>query len=341
MKIDQQNTKHKITDLPKELLLKIYELMVKNRVLEERLIQVYRQGQSFFWVGGPGEEAFGVPLGLLVQKGCGLKYDWLHLHYRATPTLIAMGLSMKDCMRLAMNKTTDRQTGGKNFIAHFCLSKWNVTPVTSVVSSQYSIALGTAHVQSREKTSAITIVTGGEAGSAEGDFASCLLWASRPNHPLPMFITVQNNGWGISTSHHSQHRKQNILERGKAFGIDTVRVNGNDPVETYIVLKEKIEYIRKNRRPVLLEADVSRLYGHSSASGANFVKEEPCCITLFEERLKKAGLLTEKKISDIKNSFIEGAKKDQQEVLEETNPDPKSIWKDIYAEKEQADWRSF
>ena len=341
MKITQKNKKHKITDLPRELLLKMYELMVKTRVLEERLIQIYRQGQSFFWVGGPGEEAFGVPLGLLAQKGCGLQYDWLHLHYRATPTLVAMGLSMKDSMRLAMNKATDRQTGGRNFVAHFCVSKWNVVPVTSVVSSQFNIALGTAHVQSREKTSAITIVTGGEAGSAEGDFASCLLWASRPNRSLPLLITVQNNGWGISTAHHSQHRDQNILERGKAFGINIVRINGNDPVESYIVLKEKIEYIRKTRCPVLLEADVSRLYGHSSASGANFVKEEPCCIALFEARLKKAGLLTEKKISEMKNSFVAEAKKDQQEILMEPDPDPQSIWKDIYAEKEQADWRSF
>ena len=58
--------------LPKELLLKMYEMMIKSRVLEERLIKIYRAGESYFWIGGAGEEAWGVPLGLLVkkEKGC-------------------------------------------------------------------------------------------------------------------------------------------------------------------------------------------------------------------------------------------------------------------------------
>ena len=56
--------------------------MVKARVLEERLIQMYKQGHGYFWIGGPGEEAFNVPLGLLIKKGQGPDYDYLHLHYR-------------------------------------------------------------------------------------------------------------------------------------------------------------------------------------------------------------------------------------------------------------------
>ena len=52
-----------------ELCLKIYDLMLRARVLEERLITMYKQGDGYFWIGGPGEEAFNVPLGLLVDKG--------------------------------------------------------------------------------------------------------------------------------------------------------------------------------------------------------------------------------------------------------------------------------
>ena len=324
-----------------DLLLEMYRLMVKSRVLEERMIQIYKQGQAHFWIGGPGEEAFGVPLGLLIQKGCGLDYDWLHLHYRATPTLIAMGLHPKECVRLIMNKRTDKHTGGRNFSNHYCVPEWNVAPVTSVIGSQYSTALGTAHVQSRSRTSAITVVTGGDAGTAEGDFATCLVWASRPDHPLPMLITVQNNQWGISTAYEGQHGEKNIVDRGKAFNIDTGLINGNDPVETYIVLREKIKYVREKRRPVLLEAFVSRLYGHSSASGANYVKGEPCCIALFEERLKKADLLTETEQKNIKESLKEEAREIQQEVKKEPDPMPESIWDHVYADKENANWRFF
>ncbi len=330
-------------DLPADLLLKIYRLMVKSRVLEERMIQIYRQGQAHFWIGGPGEEAFGVPLGLLVKKGRGIDCDFLHLHYRATPTLVGVGLPMEEAMRLIMNKATDRHTGGRNFAGHYCDPKWNVAPVTSVIGTQYSTALGTAHAQSRpgESSSAITIVTGGDAGTAEGDFATALVWASRPERPLPMLLTVQNNGWGISTAYQGQHGETHIVDRGKAFNMETALINGNDPVESYMVLKDKIQYVREKRRPVLLEAFVSRLYGHSSASGANYVKGEPCCIALFEDRLKKAGLLSEKEQKNTWESLKESALKTQQEIKKEQDPRPESIWDYVYANNENADWRKF
>ncbi len=62
--------------LPAEQLLRIYDLMLRTRVLEERLITMYKQGDGYFWIGGPGEEAFNVPLGLLVDKGSGVDHDF-------------------------------------------------------------------------------------------------------------------------------------------------------------------------------------------------------------------------------------------------------------------------
>ncbi len=57
--------------LPEKKLLEIYDTMVKARTLEERLIRMYKQNDGYFWIGGPGEEAFSVPLGLQVKKGFG------------------------------------------------------------------------------------------------------------------------------------------------------------------------------------------------------------------------------------------------------------------------------
>src|SRR5919197_807031 len=79
------------SSLPAELCLRIHDLMLRARVLEERLITMYKQGEGFFWIGGPGEEAFSVPLGLLIDKGEGVDHDYLHLHYRSSGTLLAMG----------------------------------------------------------------------------------------------------------------------------------------------------------------------------------------------------------------------------------------------------------
>ncbi len=62
--------------------LQIHRIMVRCRAMEERMIKMSKSGQGYFWIGGPGEEAFNACLGLQVKKGEGPAYDYLHLHYR-------------------------------------------------------------------------------------------------------------------------------------------------------------------------------------------------------------------------------------------------------------------
>lgn len=341
--VDNQNSdsNKSFSGLSSSLLLEMHSHMVKSRVLEERLIKIYRAGESFFWIGGPGEEAWGVPLGMLARKGQGPMYDYLHLHYRCSPTLVAMGLDMKDSIRLMMNRSTDRSTGGRNFSNHFSIPDWNIAPVTSPLEVQYPIACGTAHVQKRTKSKAITIVTGGDAGTAEGDFASTLILASRRGQELPMLITVQNNKWGISTSYEGQHGENFIADRAKAFNIKSSVINGNDPVEVYLALQENMNYIRETGKPAFIEAMVSRLYGHSSASGANPVSEEVDPVKKFEERLIKAGIITAKDSQIIWEKFEEEGVKAAEIARSEPVPTPESVWNHTFVNNENADWRKF
>jgi 2-oxoisovalerate dehydrogenase E1 component alpha subunit len=326
--------------IPSELATRMLDLMIKSRVLEERLIKIYKAGESYFWIGAPGEEAWGVPLGLLVRKGRGHQHDYLHLHYRCTPTLIAMGMPMIDSIRIMMNRATDTSSGGKNFSNHYCYPEWNVLPVSSPIEVQYGMAIGTAWAQHREKAKGITVVTGGDAGTAEGDFASCLVWCSRKGQELPALITVQNNGWGISTSFEGQHGETHIADRGKAFNMRTAVINGNDPVETYLRLQEEMAYIRKTGKPVLLEAKVSRLYGHSSASGANLIPEYDC-VAEFTKRLLKLDIVSEDQIKSLYEKYENEGREAQEQARGEPVPQPEDIWKYIYVENENADWRKF
>lgn len=327
--------------LPKEMLLRLHALMVKSRVLEERLIKIYRAGESYFWIGGPGEEAWGVALGMNVMKGQGPAFDWLHLHYRCTPTLIAMGMPMLDSIRLMMNRATDTSTGGRNFSNHYCFPQWNVAPVTSPIEVQYPIACGTALVQKRHGGKAISIVTGGDAGTAEGDFASSLIWSSRRGQELPVLLTVQNNGWGISTPFEGQHGEAQIADRAKAFGMPAVVINGNDPIEAYLKIKEQMDYVRKNRKPAFIEAMVSRLYGHSSASGANKVEQELDCVLDFEQKLLRAGVLKESEAKALWESYEQEGVQATEQARGEPVPTADSIWDHTYVDSENADWRNF
>src|SRR5213079_2847109 len=205
--------------LPAQRCLQVHRLMVRSRVMEERMIKMSKSGLGYFWIGGPGEEAFNACLGLQVKKGCGPAYDYLHLHYRNSATLVAMGMPLVDGIRQMAMTATDPHSMGRNFPAHYARKDWNVVPTSSVIEIQYTMAPGTAIVQKRHGGDGITIVTGGEAGTAEGDFASCLVWSTRPGQELPVLIVVTNNGWGISTPADSQHGERAIIDRGKAFGI--------------------------------------------------------------------------------------------------------------------------
>ena len=342
----EKKSKDNFGGLDPKILLTMHSHMVKTRVLEERLIKIYRAGESFFWIGGPGEEAWGVPVGMLVNKGRGPKFDYVHLHYRCSPTLVAMGVSMVDSIRLMMNRSTDSSTGGRNFSNHFSIPEWNVAPVTSPLEVQYPMACGTAHAQKRHhtkdfKNNPISVVTGGDAGTAEGDFASALILASRKNQELPVLLTVQNNKWGISTSYEGQHGETHIADRAKAFNIKSQVINGNDPVETYLCVQENMNYIRKTGKPAFIEAMVSRLYGHSSASGANPVPGEVDPVKEFEKRLLKANLISEKSAQKIWADFEAEGVRATELARSEPQPTSDSIWNNTYVNSENADWRNF
>jgi 2-oxoisovalerate dehydrogenase E1 component alpha subunit len=323
--------------LEPKLLIQIHDNMVKARVLEERLIRMYKHSDGYFWIGGPGEEAFNVPLGLQVKKGSGVENDYLHLHYRSSAILMAMGMDPIDPIRQMKNVASDLFSGGRNFGNHFSRRAWNVVPVTSTIETQYQTAIGTGIAQAR-RGKGVTIVNGGDAGTAEGDFASCLVWASRRGRELPLLIIVTNNEFGISTPYEGQHGETKISDRARAFNIKSADVNGNDPEESYLAIKEAMEYIRTTRKPYFIESRVSRLYGHSSATGCNLVKDESDCLTTFESKLEAGGILTRKKMDEIREAYNQQMLEISQKVKLEPLPDPSTIYDHIYQGQKGKYW---
>lgn len=320
--------------LSPELLVRIHENMVRARCLEERLIRMNKQGDGFFWVGGPGEEALNVSLGLLVHKGQGPEHDYLHLHYRSTATLLAMGADPIDTLRQMKNTATDPYSAGRNFTNHYSVRRWNVVPVSSPIEVQFSMAPGTAIANKRAGGRGITIVQGGDAGTHEGDFSTCLVWSSRPGRELPCLMIVANNRWGISTPASEQHAEKYIADRAKPFGIKSAVVDGNDPEVVYRELKKAMDYVRTERRPFLFEAMVSRLYGHSSASGANFVPDEVDCLVVFEKRLEERKILGRAAMDEIRARSTQELLEASKRVREEPQPTGDRIWEHVFAERD-------
>lgn len=318
--------------LDDQLLLTLFQQMTQARCLEERLIRMQRGGDGYFWIGGPGEEALNISLGNLVKKGQGLDYDYLHLHYRSSGTLLAMGARPVDAFRQMKSVATDPYSQGRNFCGHYSIRKWNVAPISSPIEVQMVMSVGTAMAQGRHQTDAITIAQSGDAGTAEGEFASALIWCSRPDQEIPLLLLVANNSWGISTPAGTQHGEKRIADRGVAFGIKTATINGNDLNEVYFGLMDAMAYVRKERKPFLLEANVSRLYGHSSSSGSNLVEHEVDCLKLAQTEVIKRGLMTEPECvayrAGIEKEYLELAKM----VAAEPKTEGAEAWRHVFSE---------
>jgi 2-oxoisovalerate dehydrogenase E1 component alpha subunit len=226
---------------------------------------------------------------------------------------------------------TDPHSRGRNFPGHFALRAWNVIPVSSVIEVQFAMAPGTALVQKRLGEDGITIVVGGDAGSAEGDFASCLIWSTRPHNELPVLIIVTNNNWGISTAADTQHGEQHIIDRGLAYGIPGEVVDGNDPVASWYAIQRGMNYCRQRGKPFMIEAQVSRLYGHSSSSGAHREKSEADPIILFENKLLDLGILDHDTIEQLHDQAHRECDTALVQALKEARPKPGDEDKFTYA----------
>jgi 2-oxoisovalerate dehydrogenase E1 component alpha subunit len=310
---------------------KIHRLMAKSRALEERMLRMAKSDDSHFWIGGPGEEAFQVPLGLLVKKGPGLDHDYLHLHYRDSGVLTAMGMEMIDAIRQAASVATDPFSGGRNFANHYAVPEWNVLPVNSVIEVQYSMALGTALAQKRHGGDGITIVIGGEAGTAEADFSTCLNWASIPDQQLPLLLLITNNQFGISTPIGEQRGERAIAQRAAVYGIRWGILDGNDPVACYEALEKGLAYVRKERKPLCLEAFVSRLHGHSSASDTKYDEHQIDPLAEFEKRLISEKILSGVECETIRKEYETEAFEALKIVRTEPRPDPSTILDHTFA----------
>ncbi|MBP3959748.1 thiamine pyrophosphate-dependent dehydrogenase E1 component subunit alpha [Gemmata sp. G18] len=316
-----------------EVALTVFRQMLRTRALEERSIKMSKSGEAYFWIGGPGEEAFNVCLGLQINKGRGPAHDYLHLHYRNAGIMLAMGMPMIEHTRQLAMRWTDRHSRGRNFVGHYSIPEWNVVPVTSVIEVQFAMAPGTALVQKRHglktpgENEGISVVVGGEAGTAEGDFESCLNWSTRPGAELPVLMLVTNNRYGISTDLDSVHTHRPIADRAIPYGVRHETIDGNDPVATWHGIDRAMRYCRRERKPFLLEATVSRLHGHSSSSGAQRNWNEIDPLNAFEQKLIDAGAIDTNAVRALKDE----AKAEADEAVVETMKEAEPTREDVYA----------
>ncbi|KAF2306840.1 hypothetical protein GH714_021907 [Hevea brasiliensis] len=211
-----------IDQISKEVAVKMYSEMVTLQMMDTIFYEAQRQGRISFYVTSVGEEATNI------ASAAALAADDVVLpQYREPGVLLWRGFTLEEFANQCFGNKADYGKG-RQMPIHYGSKKLNYFTVSSPI----------AHIF-------------GDGGTSEGDFHAALNFAAVMEAPV-IFI-CRNNGWAISTHITEQFRSDGIVVKGQAYGIQSIRVDGNDALAVYRTIRAAREIAISEQRPILVE----------------------------------------------------------------------------------------
>jgi len=313
-------------------LIEIYKELLFPRLIEEKMLNLLRQGKISKWFSGIGQEAISIGTVLAMDKS-----EYILPMHRNLGIFTGRGIPFHRLFTQWQGKYNGFSKGRERSF-HFGTKEYNIVGMISHLGPQMGVADGIALASKLKHENAITAVFTGDGGASQGDFHESLNVAAVWD--LPVIFIIENNGYGLSTPSNEQFRFKSFTDKGPGYGIPARQVDGNNVLEVYDAVKEIREDILKNNRPWILECMTFRMRGHEEASGTKYVpkelmeewaKKDP--IMNYENFLLKEGILSEQSIKEIRNelklTIEDGVIKTFAEP--EINPDSTEELNDVYA----------
>ncbi|WP_281278454.1 thiamine pyrophosphate-dependent dehydrogenase E1 component subunit alpha [Paenibacillus zeisoli] len=272
-------TRHEQLGLSNAEVIDMYRYMLLARKYDERSLLLQRAGKINFHVSGIGQEAAQVGAAFALDR----ERDYFLPYYRDYGFVLAAGMSLRELMLSVFAKAEDPNSGGRQMPGHFGSKRLRIVTGSSPVTTQVPHAVGIALAAKMQKKDIVSFVTFGEGSSNQGDFHEGCNFAGVQK--LPVIIMCENNQYAISVPIQKQLAGK-VSDRALGYGFPGVRVDGNDALEVYRVVKEARERAVRGEGPTLIEAMMYRLSPHSTSDNdlAYRTKEE------VDENWKKDGL---------------------------------------------------
>ncbi|KAK5162877.1 uncharacterized protein LTR77_011134 [Saxophila tyrrhenica] len=327
-------------NLSTEEMLKIYRDMVTVSIMDLIMFDAQRQGKVSFYMVSAGEE--GIAVG---SSSALLPSDPVFAQYREHGVFLHRGTTVSEFIHQCFSTRTDLGKG-RNMPVHYGSSKQHVHTVSSTLATQIPQASGAAYAlkleNQRNPTEPGRVVACyfGEGAASEGDFHAALNIAA--TRSCPVLFICRNNGYAISTPTLDQYRGDGIASRGVGYGIDTVRVDGNDVLAMRAVTQQARDLaLSEGGRPVLIEA-MSYRVSHHSTSDDSFAyrarvevedwKRRDNPITRLRKYLESRDLWDEEKEKTLRSDLRQEVLKAYRAAEKEKKPELAGLITDVWAE---------
>lgn len=265
-----------------EILLKAYRLMCNAGAMAQTY-ERNRQLCKYVHSTSRGHEAIQLATAFHL-----LPCDYVSPYYRDESILLGMGFTPYELMLQLLAKGNDIFTCGREYYAHPNYKgddKANIIHQSSATGMQAIPTTGIAQgIKFLEKTQSsklrkgpqgqmpVVVCSLGDASVTEGEVSEAFQFAAL--HQLPIIYLIQDNGWGISVTA-GEARTSNANEMVKGIkGIKRISIDGSDFLQSYDVMKNVMDEVRKERHPFLVHARVPLLGHHTSGVRKEFYRTE-------------------------------------------------------------------
>ena len=289
-----------------------------------------------------GHEAIQIALGMQL-KPC----DFVAPYYRDDSILLSIGMSPFELMLQVLAKRNDPFSGGRTYYSHPSLNRDDMPKIphqSSATGMQAipttGLAMGIRYkevqgmVNYNKGEAPVVVCSLGDASCTEGEVAEAFQMAALKQ--MPIIYLVQDNEWDISANA-KEIRSQDVSDYAKGFkGIEVKTINGSDFIESYSVMKEVIDSVRKERRPFIVHAKVPLLNHHTSGVRMEWYRDD-----LEEHRTRdpypflRNELLSlgvsEEELVKIEKEAEKTVQADYDKALKEEDPLPEDLTNHIFA----------
>jgi pyruvate dehydrogenase E1 component alpha subunit len=313
-------------------LINIFKLVLKIRVLEERMIRLQRTGRIGFYIGTHGEEMTHVGSTYALRNT-----DLVYPAYREVGPALYRGYPIQDFIHQLFGNCKD-SIKGRQMPNHHSAKSLNIASISSPVGTQIPQCTGSAWAAKIRGDDQVSICFFGEGTSSEGDFHCGLNFAAV--YKAPAIFVLRNNGWAISEPASVQSATKTFHVKAKAYGMTGIRVDGNDIFAMVGATREAADRARKGLGPTLIEAVTYRLGPHSTSDDPS--KYRPEGEYEFREKLEpmirlrillqRKGLFTEEDEQEYRATIEKEVLNAARIAEAQARPEKETIFTDVFEE---------